>query len=121
MVGTLGEESPRVEYINTMTTEEVDEVQLLLDQQHAFDMVRDQVAKQNRNQAEAPIKLLVLGECGTGKSKLINRLHHLLQKEVTLLDGTQKQVSTASFSAFTGIAVSWIGGLTIHKEWSIQV
>lgn len=121
VLGTLLDESPGVQYVVSAEHEDANDPPLLPDQQRAFDIVREQVFKQSTNNTEVPIKLLVLGEGGTGKSELINQLRHLLQKEVTLSDGSTKVVSTVSISAFTGIAASHIGGSTIHKEWSIQV
>jgi hypothetical protein len=121
VLGNLAEEEPAVEYLEAPEREEVDVLPLLPDQQRAFNIVRNQVVKQSRNGAEPPLRLVVLGEGGTGKSELINRIRQLLRKQVASSDRTTQVVSTASISAFTGIAASHIGGSTMHKEWGIQV
>ena len=92
-------------------------------QQRVLNMIWNQIQLQNNNDAVQPLRLLVLGEGGTGKSEVLLRARRLICSNARVrnahLDNSIKPNDLVSVSAFTGIAASRIGGNTIHREWEI--
>jgi len=63
-----------------------------------------------------PIHLIVSGQGGTGKSKVINVLHQLVSKELN-----SEGLSVVVVAAPTGLAAFNIGGTTVHRLLSLPV
>ena len=64
--------------------------------------VYDQVELHSRNNDLAPLRIIVLGTAGTGKSFLIKKLKHLLIEKIAIV-------------APTGVAAFNVNGSTIHN------
>lgn len=102
------EDNASIAHLDLMQIDNNDDAVLFPDQQRALDIIHNQIEIQKRCPSAPPLRMLVVGEGGTGKSELIKRATKLLQ-------------SSLSISAFTGIAASKVGGSTTHREWGIRV
>ena len=104
--------------------EAMDVTDLYPGQQRVLNMISNQIHLQYFDDAAHPLRLLVLGEGGTGKSEVLLRARELISSKARVpntrfLDNCNNPNDLVSVSAFTGIAASQIGGNTIHREWEI--
>ena len=120
-VGGFNDINAAVVHVEDVPEEQEYDVTLLPDQQRAINIIREQIDMQEQNPSHPPLRMLVLGEGGTGKSEVIKVLHRMLRKRVTTPEGSTWTVDMVSLSAFTGIAASRISRSTTHREWGIQV
>jgi len=83
---------------------------LNVDQKRVVDMVVTNVGRE-----QSPVRLIVSGQAGTGKSRVIDVLHRLVSKQCA---ATALPVVVA---APTGLAAFNINGTTIHRVLSLPV
>jgi hypothetical protein len=82
----------------------IDPALLNRDQQHVFDLIMEH----HHNQDPEPIRLIVSGTAGSGKSFLLNCLRYQLSRE----RGASEYCPVA---AYTGVAAFNVNGLTLHS------
>lgn len=108
--------NPHVEKIDidAMNIAELEDVQCLnTEQRRAVEIVGSHLKSTLKGEKPAQLLLLVLGEGGTGKSKVINTISTIFE--------TLGVASTLGKAAPTGVAASHIGGSTIHSLGGIPV
>lgn len=87
--------------------------ELLPDQQRAFSIIVDQLDRETEGLDQEPLRMMVFGEGGTGKSEII--------KAVTELFSKRGRSEALIKTAYTGIACSQIAGSTTHRVFEFGI
>jgi hypothetical protein len=82
------------------------------DQRRAYELVQEHLKRQIANEPTRPLRLLLSGEGGTGKSRVIQMITEMFE--------LNKVSHWLKKTAYTGVAASLIDGKTTHTIASIQ-
>merc|ERR1712015_22114 len=87
------------------------------EQQKIFWYVHDWCVKKRQNPDHPPLHVGIIGGAGTGKSRIINVLYELFQRE--LPSSGQKTENICAKLSFTGMAANNIDGRTYHSFYGL--
>ncbi|KIL55391.1 hypothetical protein M378DRAFT_49048, partial [Amanita muscaria Koide BX008] len=87
--------------------------ELNIEQRRAFNIVNDHLNARNLTADTAQLLMQLVGEGGTGKSRVIQTITHAFE--------VAGQAARLRKGAFTGIAASLIGGQTLHSLFGVNL
>lgn len=91
---------------------------LKVGQQRLFNFVKRQIQREIRGEACEPIRLIVMGSAGTGKSFILKLITEEIKRGYKIVNPNSTSVKVC---AYTGVAALLINGQTIHSVFKLPV